>query len=168
MEKTNKLSHQKQPLQKEAYKVWSSMHYRAGNIEGYLDVTISDDWYEFENFYNWYVVSYVEGWQLDKDILVQGNREYSPNTCLMVPAVINSLFTRSKSKHGYKGVFFDKRNNKYYAQMRIDGKTKQYGSSSDPKVAHQYFIEIRRERISDLRNLYESNHKLHKALQQYI
>ncbi|HGF9808161.1 TPA: hypothetical protein ACJEWJ_005878 [Klebsiella quasipneumoniae] len=168
MEKTNNISRKNKPLQNKASKIWHSMHARAGKVEGYLDVTIAEEWYEFENFYNWYVVNYVEGWHLDKDIKVEGNRQYGPDTCIMVPAVINSLFTRSDSMHGYKGVYFDSRSNKYYAQMRINGKTVQSGHSVLVEEAHRMFNAIRRGRINELRDQYSFNIPLYNALQQYI
>lgn len=34
---------------------------------------------------------HMEGWHLDKDILLKGNKVYSPETCAFVPAKINSL-----------------------------------------------------------------------------
>lgn len=48
--------------------------------------------YFFSNFAEWFDKHHVEGWELDKDILVSGNRTYSPETCCFVPHEINVLF----------------------------------------------------------------------------
>ena len=174
MRKLNDLKGQNKPLQDLAYPIWCSIHNRAGKAKGYEDVTICDDWYTFSNFYKWYRDNYVKGWHVDKDILLQCNREYSPQNCIMVPRVINNLFKRSFSMHGIKGVYLDKRTDKYYAQIRVDGNTKQSGSSLDIHVAHQYYVELRKdrlkellERFSDCTNQYAYN-RLVQAMQQYL
>ena len=76
-----------------------------------------DEWLTFSNFEKWFSDpdnGYFERYHLDKDILVKGNKIYSPNTCCFVPQEINSLFIKDNSKrgslpigvtNGYKGSF---------------------------------------------------------------
>lgn len=59
----------------------------------YSKCKVCDDWLIFTNFASWYKEHYVEGWQLDKDILAKGEKIYSPETCCFVPLEINSIFT---------------------------------------------------------------------------
>lgn len=66
----------------------------------YQDCSVCDEWKYFSNFKRWFDENYVEGYHLDKDILVQGNREYSPSTCCFVPPHINVLFTLRKNCRG--------------------------------------------------------------------
>ena len=50
----------------------------------YHDCTVCDDWLNFQNFARWYqdnVPNNYECWEVDKDILNDGNRVYSPETC---------------------------------------------------------------------------------------
>lgn len=49
-----------------------------------------------------------EGKQIDKDILVHGNKLYSPDTCIFVTHQLNSLILSGGSK-GDKGVSWCKR-----------------------------------------------------------
>lgn len=62
--------------------------------KSYSDCSVCDEWKAFSVFERWYSQNYVEGWHLDKDILVKGNREYSPDKCCFVPNEINCLFRR--------------------------------------------------------------------------
>ena len=83
-----------------AYSCWRSMIDRAargpeGNLVNYTDCTVCDEWLCFQTFYEWYtsfpVYDFVA--QIDKDILVKGNRIYSPEFCTLVPLEINMAFT---------------------------------------------------------------------------
>lgn len=93
------------------YKTWRSIIYRSFDQKTkereptYQDVTCCDEWLLYENFYEWLhsqenFDKWYNGrlWAIDKDILVKGNKIYSPETCCLVPQSVNSLF--SYSKHG--------------------------------------------------------------------
>ena len=89
-----------------AYKAWYRMIRRCYNTKihnihpTYKDCKVCDEWLTFSNFKQWFDNHYVEGWELDKDILVKGNKVYSPQTCCFVPQAINSLFTKCKAIRG--------------------------------------------------------------------
>lgn len=57
---------------------------------------------------------------LDKDILVKGNKIYSPNTCVFVNRTINNLFTKSNDIRGELPIGVNKTlNNKYISQISL-------------------------------------------------
>lgn len=62
----------------------------------YRDCFVCDSWKNFQNFAKWYDENYYEvpneSMQVDKDILNNGSKLYSPETCLIVPKRINQLF----------------------------------------------------------------------------
>lgn len=89
--------------------------YENGGLKGYEDCSVCDEWLRFSNFKKWFDNNYVEGYQLDKDILVKGNKVYSPETCCFVPPRINVLFTQRKKKANNlpTGVYYDKNKRKY-------------------------------------------------------
>lgn len=62
----------------------------------YEGITMCEEWLNYQNFSKWYDENYyeVEGEriELDKDILVRGNKIYSPDTCIFVPSSINRAF----------------------------------------------------------------------------
>lgn len=59
----------------------------------YKGCSVHPDWYNFQTFAKWYTEQpgYVEGWDMDKDLLVEGNKVYGPDTCVLLPRQINSL-----------------------------------------------------------------------------
>ena len=61
----------------------------------YIGCSVHADWHNFQTFAKWYTEQpgYVEGWDLDKDLLVEGNKVYGPDTCVLLPRQINSLVT---------------------------------------------------------------------------
>lgn len=77
-----------------AYHCWKHMLvrcYSKSTRETYSDCSVSDPWKNFTIFEKWYNDNYIEGYHLDKDLLVQGNRVYSEETCCFIPPWINSL-----------------------------------------------------------------------------
>lgn len=71
----------------------------------YVGVTVCDEWKnDSETFYDWvndghfYEIEGEPSVELDHDILVKGNKVYSPETAIFVPKSINSLFGGSHKK----------------------------------------------------------------------
>lgn len=67
---------------------------RVIKFPSYRDCTVHEDWHNFQNFAKWFEENYIEGWHLDKDILVPGNKIYGPDTCCFVPQEINNNFVK--------------------------------------------------------------------------
>ena len=59
----------------------------------YKDVVVRQEWLTFSNFKRWMEKQDWEGKQLDKDIIVLGNKVYSPETCAFVLGVTNGFIT---------------------------------------------------------------------------
>lgn len=80
------------------YKQWNSMLLRCYDEKHlvryptYRGCSVSEEWHNFQNFAKWYEKYYIEGYALDKDILIKGNKVYGPTTCCFIPAEINSMF----------------------------------------------------------------------------
>lgn len=89
-----------------SYAVWRSMlcrcysSYYHGEKPTYIGCSVCDEWKYFTNFKNWYDENYVEGFVLDKDILIEGNKVYSADTCRFVPPYLNSLLTDHRNARG--------------------------------------------------------------------
>ncbi|MNR09757.1 hypothetical protein D3C85_1259730 [compost metagenome] len=88
--------------QNKSYRHWVHMIKRCysctDEYKNYHDKFVTEEWFNFQNFTDWALIQHgfnERKWQLDKDILVQGNKIYSPETCCFVPARINSLVIKS-------------------------------------------------------------------------
>ena len=55
----------------------------------YSGCSVVKSWHNFQNFAEWYYDNYVDGFELDKDIKVFGNKVYSPEFCQFVPPQVN-------------------------------------------------------------------------------
>lgn len=72
----------------------------------YLMSSCSSDWLVFSNFVRdlrsmiGYENIFSNGWQLDKDILVKGNKFYSKDTCCLVPKELNTFFIKGDAIRG--------------------------------------------------------------------
>lgn len=126
-------------------KIWEGMLCRCYSKKSlkenptYRDCSVSKDWHNFQVFAKWYEQNYVEGYHLDKDLLVVGNRVYSQDTCVFVPPKINSFLTNSAASRGEYliGVCYDKRDKKYVAQCgNVGGIGRNIGYFTDPQLAH--------------------------------
>lgn len=66
----------------------------------YAGCTIHPSWLLFSNFRNWMAHQSWEGKHIDKDLLVPGNKEYGPNTCLFISNALNNLLTLRNNSRG--------------------------------------------------------------------
>ena len=66
----------------------------------YVGCSVCSEWLSLSAFKVWYDIHYRDGLALDKDILVKGNKVYSPEACSFVPGYINSLLTDSGAARG--------------------------------------------------------------------
>ena len=70
----------------------------------YIDCYVCEEWHNFQNFAEWYYKNIYncnnERMHLDKDILIKGNKIYSPKTCCIVPQRINVMFTKRQNCRG--------------------------------------------------------------------
>lgn len=118
----------------------------------YKDVTVCEEWHNFQNFAQWFEDNYkshMEGWQLDKDILVKGNKIYSPETCCFVPREINNMITRTE-----KEIHVFKKDGKYYPQVSLKKKNKNLKPVNSKKEAVDLIIEVKKEYMSNILNKY--------------
>jgi hypothetical protein len=78
----------------------------------------------FSNFKSWMETQDWEGKELDKDLLMEGNKVYSPDTCCFVSVKVNSFLNKKFASRGQLPLGVSKvRKNKYAAQCSNPFKT---------------------------------------------
>lgn len=72
----------------------------------YKDKSVCEEWLNYSNFKVWFDEHYVpcknNQIDLDKDLLVQGNKVYSPETCVLLLHYQNTMFERSAKDKIYE------------------------------------------------------------------
>ena len=66
----------------------------------YIGCSVSDEWLTFSNFKRWMEDQDWDGKQLDKDLLFDGNKVYSAETCVFVTKAVNLFTTDSGASRG--------------------------------------------------------------------
>lgn len=165
------------------YQTWRSMIERCYDdkfIEKhptYQGCSVYDEWINFQNFAKWFDENYyeVEGekMNLDKDILIKGNKLYSPESCVFVPQRINLLFVKNDSIRGNLpiGIHFEKQTKKYKAQCKINkGKVKNLGRYNSIEEAFLTYKVFKEKYIKEVAEEYKNKipEKLYNAMLSYI
>jgi len=118
------------------YTIWRSMIQRCYSEKclvkhpAYIGCTVIEEWHSFMKFRRWMKSQDWKGKELDKDILIIGNKIYSPETCIFVSSQINTLLIyNQENKGGYPaGVSLsDRGKKKFQAECQINGKKKYLG-----------------------------------------
>ena len=128
----------------------------------YEGCEVGDNFKSYEYFYEWCHKQIGFGnkdWQLDKDLLIKGNKVYSEPTCVFIPAEINSLLVKCTASRGEYliGVCWDKAKNAFKAQVsKNKGKREHLGSFKTEieafnayKTAKESFIKEQAEKWKD-------------------
>lgn len=158
-----------------SYKCWYSMIHRCYDKhlkrdKSYINCEVCEEWLHYSNFKKWYDKNYYEiereNMCLDKDILIKGNKIYSPNTCIFVPNRINVLFAKSDSTRGKLPIGVSKYNNKYKSYILIDGKQKHLGVYDNKIDAFNSYKIAKENEIKRIADYYKENipNKLYLAM----
>ena len=154
--------HQKQKL------IWSCPYYNKwrGMLERcyskkckvkrptYRGCSVWEEWLLFSNFRRWMILQDWEGMQLDKDILLSGNKIYSPETCVFISGKVNNFIIDSRGARGKHllGCSWDKYAELFKAEVNNPFKGKRvnlgrYETELEAHLAwkkrkHEYAIEL--------------------------
>lgn len=165
-----------------SYRVWKSMLERCYSVKyqrkepAYIGCSVCEEWKVYSVFKRWFDENYVEGCALDKDILVKGNKVYSPDTCCFVPQEINGMLSNCGShnkKNGVVGVHVDKRikKNKYIASVSQNGCKKEIGRFQTKEEAFAAYKFAKEAHVKKMAELYLKNgkitEKVYNALMSY-
>lgn len=138
------------------YSYWHDMINRCYNTtrkngnKHYKPVNVDEEWHCFQAYAEWFNKNYVNGWHVDKDILVKGNKIYSPSTCCFVPQEINSIFTRGEDRRGLYPIGVTKVCSSYKVQLNMYGEIKYIGTYKTIEEAFQAYKTAKEEYIKEV------------------
>lgn len=146
-------------LKSKSYKVWCSMFQRCydNKDNAYKECLVKKDWHNYQVFAKWFNDNYLDGFELDKDILFKGNKIYSSETCCFVPKEINLLFVKRNSSRGDCpiGVSFRKDTKKYTSCINVHKKVN-LGCYSYEIDAFNAYKKAKKDRILFLAEKYKT------------
>jgi hypothetical protein len=88
------------------YRRWRNMLERCYSDKCQIDYptykvcSVYKEWLVFSNFRKWMVLQDWEGMELDKDVLWEGNKVYSPEYCVFIHKKINNFLISSGAARG--------------------------------------------------------------------
>lgn len=133
------------------YQIWKDMLKRSYSQKfqeknpTYAGCSVDNEWLTFSNFRRWVKKQEWENKQLDKDILIIGNKEYSPGRCVFVSRLVNNLLTDSAASRGNlpQGIYLDNKEGRYKAQCSAKGKVKNLGYFNTVPEAELAYLEFK-------------------------
>lgn len=167
------------------YKLWTSMLLRCtenlwSKCHTYTGVTCSDNFKDYSFFFEWChrqvgfgnKDSFGRHWQLDKDLLVKGNKVYSENICVFIPQRINALLVKCNTARGKYpvGVYLNKVSGKFQAYCRdSESKRLHLGSFTTPQEAFQAYKVFKESLVKKVAEDYKNliDNRVYQALMNY-
>ena len=157
------------------YAVWRDMLKRCyskkylESNQSYVGTSVCSEWLYATAFKKWMEQQDWQGKCLDKDIIVPGNKLYSPKTCAFVLQATNKFVTaRDACRGDYPiGVHLLKQTGKYQAKCQnpFSGKQEHLGYFSTPEEAHEGWRK-RKHELAQLVAATESDPRVVEALRK--
>lgn len=163
------------------YKAWNNMLKRCYDedyhkrSQSYSECYVCDEWKDFQNFAEWYYNNIYElGTEtmcLDKDLLVKGNKIYSPETCVILPETLNKLLINTSTNKGkyLTGVSYHKHTKKFTSFVSLIDKRECLGYFDTEEEAFEAYKSAKEQVILKIAELYKDflPHIVYKALLNY-
>lgn len=158
------------------YATWNNMLERCYDSKHqerfptYKGCYVHKDWHNFQEFAKWFNKQYKEnGWNLDKDILKKGNKEYSSEYCRVVPQAVNSILIDCGASRGELPVGVCVHGKGFQACLTVFGKRKYLGIFPTPTEAFLVYKKTKELQIKEVANLYKDVlcQDIYEALMSY-
>ena len=141
----------------------------------YKDCEVSENFKSYEYFYEWcnkQIGFGNEGWHLDKDLLIKGNKVYDENTCIFIPSEINLVLVKRTALRGEYliGVSWHKKGKSFVAQINKNkGKQEKLGSFNTEIEAFNAYKKAKEAFVKEQANKWKSqiDERAYNALMNY-
>lgn len=101
------------------------------------------------NSINW--KEYMDSsWHLDKDILIKGNKVYSPDTCCLVPQEINILFVKCNINRGDLPIGVIEINGRFSSSVSKNNKIRHLGKFNTLEEAFESYKFAKEKHIKEV------------------
>ena len=161
------------------YMLWRGMLRRCSDKHQqkhptYIGCLVSDNFKSFQYFAEWcnnQIGFGLPKYQLDKDILVKGNKVYSEHTCAFVPDCLNMVLVKNDARRGQYpvGVYFNRPTQKFMAYLSVNSRHQNLGLFSTPEEAFLAYKEAKEQQIKLIAELYKDSidPRVYQALLEY-
>lgn len=147
-----------------AYRAWYNMLHRCYDVSNhkkypnYIGCSVDPRWLDFQNFADWFFAQEYRDsdYHLDKDLLIPGNKIYSPETCVLLPPQINTLFNNKGNDRGNLPIGVSVFRNKFQSQINIDGKSKFLGHFETAQEAYDVYKLNKEKHVKDMANRWKN------------
>lgn len=140
----------------------------------YYEANVITHWYNFLVFESWAVKQPgfdTKGWELDKDLLIKGNKLYCPEACVYLPKAINTALTK---RHNHRGKYpigvQPSKSGKRFEAWCGDGERSRYlGVFGTPTEAFLCYKAKKEEMLKGLADKYKDqlDPRAYEALYKY-
>lgn len=133
----------------------------------YLGCSVDKEWHSFMNFRAWMLDQDFEGKQLDKDLLLSGNKVYSKNTCVFISPALNNFITESTKTRGALPLGVSAKGGKFQASCNnpFTKSQKYLGLFNTPEEAHLAWKRYKHELALEYAKL-ETDFRIIQALRE--
>ena len=137
----------------------------------YKGCTVSKEWLTFSNFKAWMEKQNFEGLQIDKDLLIVGNKVYSEDTCIFVSPMVNNFARDQGARRGgwLIGVSWNKEKAKFQAECSnpLTKKSNFLGYFTCEQQAHQAWLKRKNELAHELAAIQTDSRVAEALLKRY-
>lgn len=125
----------------------------------YIDKECCEEWLYYPNFYEWLhsqsnFDKWYNGkrWAIDKDILVKGNKVYSPDVCCLIPQNVNCLFLKREAERGVYPIGVSYKNEGFLASCHnpFTNRREELGYYSTPEKAFYAYNDYKEKLIKQV------------------
>lgn len=135
----------------------------------YIGCSVSEEWMTFSNFRTWMMTQDWQDKHLDKDVLFEGNKIYSPETCVFVSGMVNNFTTDSGASRGewligvtwYKGKF------KSSCRNPFTKKQEHLGYFTCEQEAHEAWLKRKLELAKELAEIQTDERVAEALIERY-
>ena len=137
------------------YETWKDMLNRCYSAKlqakypSYIGCSVVPEWLSFMTFRAWMIRQDWVGRDLDKDLLIQGNKVYGPSTCVFISDGLNKFTIDRAADRGEwpLGVYWHRQGGKFLARCNnpFSGKRESLGLFTCPDAAHEAWRKRKHE-----------------------